>query len=166
MTAGNSIAATAGSTPSVTTIDAECSQLEGAVEDANIPMERCGYIMHPRTKRYLYNLRDGVGGYLYREELRAGKFRSYAIGVTTSVPKNLGSGDDSELYFGDFAQFVMGDTLDMQVDFFPNGTYHDGSAFQSGINNNESVFRALSRHDFQLKHPDAFAMLTGVEWGA
>lgn len=164
--AANSIAATAGSAPSVTTVDDELSQIVGVVEDANIPGISLGWIMAPRTKRYLADLRDGTGRYMYREEINAGMLRGHPLGVTTNVPKNLGSGDDSEIYFGDFAQLLEGDTLDLQVEFFPNGAWSNSGTIVSGISSDQSVFRAKSRHDFQLRHPEAFGLLTGVEWGA
>lgn len=164
--AANSIAATAGSTPSVATVDDEISQIVGAVEDANIPLVSPCFLMHPRSKRYLADLRDGAGNYLYRAEINSGMFRGAKLGVTTNVPKNLGSGDDSEIYFGDAAQLLEGDTLGMQVEFFENGAWSNSGTIVSGISSDQSVFRAKSRHDFQLRHPEAFAMLTGVEWGA
>src|SRR3546814_7122383 len=89
----------------------DLGKLRLAVLTANIPMTQCGYIMSPRTLLFLENLRDGNGNKAF-PEVAEGRLGIYPIGVTTSVPDNLGAGtNESEIYFGDFAQFQIGDKI-------------------------------------------------------
>ena len=52
----------------------------------------------------------------------------------------------------------------MEVEAFPGGTYFDGSALQSGISRDQTVLRALSKHDIAMRHNLAASLLTGVLW--
>ena len=86
--------------------------------------------------------------------------------MTTQIPTNLGAGsDESEVYFGDANECTVGEDTQMEADAFPNGTYYDGSAFQSGINNDETVIRVQAFHDFLQRQAKAWSILTTVTWG-
>lgn len=127
-------------------------------------MTQCGYIMSPRSLLYMENLRDGNGNKAF-PEVAEGRLGIYPIGVTTSVPDNLGVGtDESEIYFGDFAQFMIGDTERVAIAASDVAAYDDGGTIRAAFSNDETVVRLIAEHDTQVRYDTAFAVLTGVTW--
>lgn len=164
MAAANKIAASAANTLASVTND--LGKLRLAVLNANVPMTKCGYIMSPRTMMFLEGLRDGNGNKAY-PEIAEGKLGIYPIGVTTSVPDNLGvGGDESEIYFGDFAQFLIGDTYNVTIASSTEASYVEDGVTRSAFQNDETLIRIIEEHDTGLRYDAAFAMLTAVTWGA
>lgn len=160
--AGNVIAANA--TVNLVNVTNDLGKLRLAVLNANVPMTRCGYIMSPRTLLFLENLRDGNGNKAF-PEVAEGRLGIYPIGVTTSVPDNLGAGtNQSEIYFGDFDQFLIGDTEQIAIAASDVAAYDDGGTMRAAFSNDETVVRLIAEHDTQVRYDSAFAVLTGVTW--
>lgn len=159
---GNVIAANA--TVNLVNVTNDLGKLRLAVLNANVPMTKCGYIMSPRTLLFLENLRDGNGNKAF-PEVAEGRLGIYPIGVTTSVPDNLGAGtNQSEIYFGDFDQFLIGDTEQIAIAASDVAAYDDGGTMRAAFSNDETVVRLIAEHDTQLRYDSAFAVLTGVTW--
>ena len=160
--AGNVIAANA--TVNLANVTNDLGKLRLAVLNANIPMTQCGYIMSPRSLLFLENLRDANGNKAF-PEVAEGRLGIYPIGVTTSVPDNLGAGtNQSEIYFGDFAQFMIGDTEQVAIAASDVAAYDDGGTIRAAFSNDETVVRVIAEHDTQIRYDTAFAVLTGVTW--
>lgn len=165
MLAGNKIAMTAN--PTLVTVTDDLRDLRLKVINANVPMTACGWIMSPRSKLFLETLRDGNGNIAFPEIADKGTLYGYPIGVTTSVPDNLGDdANESEVYFGDFSQFLIGDTYQVTLAASTEAAYDDGGTIRSAFSNDETVIRLIEEHDTQTRYDVAFAMLTGVTWGA
>jgi len=160
--AGNVIAANA--TVNLANVTNDLGKLRLAVLNANIPMTQCGYIMSPRSLLFLENLRDANGNKAF-PEVAEGRLGMYPIGVTTSVPDNLGAGtNQSEIYFGDFAQFMIGDTEQIAIAASDIAAYDDGGTIRAAFSNDETVVRLIAEHDTQVRYDTAFAVLTAVTW--
>lgn len=117
------------------------------------------WIMAPRTYWGIFNLTATTGNFIFRDELMKYMLYGYPVMVTNQVPITASSagvpdasGAASFLYFVHAPSCLIGDTLNVQVDVFPNGSYHDGSAVVSGISTDETVIRVLREHDFMLRH--------------
>lgn len=160
--AGNVLTMTAN--PTLTTVTADLGRLRLRVINANVPMAKCGWIMSPRTKLFLETLRDGNGNIAF-PSVENGTLYGYPIGVSTSVPDNLGAGgNESEIYFGDFEQFLIGDTYQVTLAASTEAAYDDNGTIRSAFSNDETVVRLIEEHDTQLRYDSAFAVLTGVTW--
>lgn len=85
---------------------------------------------------------------------------------TSAIPTNLGGGTNaSELYLLEASQFVIGETLNMSVEEFNGGTYTDASSnLVSGIDTDETVLRLIHEVDCALRHTNAVAGCTGVNY--
>jgi HK97 family phage major capsid protein len=151
--------------PSLVTVTSDLARLTLAVQNSNVPMTKCGWIMSPRVKEFLANLRDGNGNIVYPSIEASGTLKGYPIGVTTSVPDNLGAGtNESELYFGDFSQFLIGDTYQVTLAASTEAAYEDNGTMRSAFSNDETVIRLIEEHDTQIRHDKAGSVLTGVTW--
>ena len=158
----------------LTSVTTDLSKLELALEQANVQMVRPGWIMSPRTKQYLMNIRDGLGNYVFQAEMARGMLRGKPFKTTTQVPNNLQAVaadgttqtfDGSEITLADFAEVYIGEAGGLEIEVFPGGTYVDSNGqMQSGISNDQTVMRAIVRHDMAMRQEVAVAVLTGVRW--
>lgn len=160
--AGNVIPAAGAS--DLVTVTSDLAKLKLAVINANVPLISCGYIMSPTTHSFLENIRDANGNKAF-PEVAEGRLGIYPIGVTTSVPDNLGGGgNETEIYFGAFAHFLIGDTYQVTLAASAEAAYDDGGVMRAAFSNDETVIRLIEEHDTQLRYDKAFAVLTGVIW--
>lgn len=153
-------------TPDLADTTLDLGRLRLALQNSNVKMLRPGWMFAPRIENWLRTLRDGNGNFAFRDEMNDGTLDGYPFAVTTQIPTNLGGGTESEVYFADFADVVIGEEDAMQIDVFDQVTYYDGSAWQSAAQNNEIVLRIVEHHDIAVRYAESVAVLTGVTWGA
>jgi HK97 family phage major capsid protein len=155
----------ANATVNLVNITNDLMKLRLRVINANVPMTEAGYIMSPRVALFLEALRDGNGNKAF-PEMAEGRLGIYPFMTTTSVPDNLGAGTESEVYFGDFAQFMIGDTEQIMLAASDVAAYDDAGTIRAAFSNDETVVRVIAEHDTQVRYDLAFAVLTTVTWGA
>lgn len=145
--------------------DADLARMVRQLEEANIPLtEQNGFwIMAPRTKWGLYKLAAGTdtGFRPYDTVVKNGKLLGYTALTTNQVPITL-STNQSKVYFVHGPSLLLGSSLNIQVDVFNGGAYHDGSAVVSGISTDETIVRVLEEHDFAMRYDKAGSQLDAV----
>lgn len=160
---GNVVAA--NGTVNLANVTSDLSALILKLEQANVAMTNPGWLFAPRTKAYLMQVRDGNGNYAFRDEMLTGSLWGFPFKTTTQIPVNLGGGtNESEVYLVDFADAIIGDTMQIMVDVSSDAAYHDGSNVQAAFSLDQTVVRVISQHDFGLRHTESVAVLTGVTW--
>jgi HK97 family phage major capsid protein len=152
-------------TPTLTTVTNDLGRLELALLQANVPMTNPGWIFAPRTMVYLMNLRDGNGNLAF-PEMQLGVLRGKPFRTTTNVPVNLGGGaNESEIYLADFAHVLIGEQSGIELAISQEAAYRDAAnTVQASFSRDETVVRAIAKHDFALRHLGCVAVLTGVTW--
>lgn len=126
-------------------------------------LQRPGWIFATRTFVALSKLRD-QGNWVFPELLQ-GRLLGYPVFVTDQIPTNLGAGaDESEVYFVDFAECVIGERQEIEIVASGEASYVEGGQVVSAFSRNETVIRAVARHDFALRRPRAASVITGVKW--
>lgn len=137
------------------------------LEMADANMVTPGWIMSPRTFRFLEGLRDGNGNKVY-PELAAGNLKGYPVGRTTQVPSNLGAGgDESEIYLADFNDCFIGEDETLVIDYSKEATYKDGNGdVISAFQRDQTLIRVIAKHDFGPRHVESVAVMDKVTWGA
>lgn len=161
---GNVLVAPAA--PTLTQIDLFLGGMMLRVESANGDMAGCGWLMAPRTLRWLQSLRDGNGNKAY-PEIDAGFLKGYRVGLSTQIPTTLGAGgNESEIYFVDFADMMIGEDMDLVLDFSKEATYKDaGGNVVSAFQRDQTVVRVIAKHDFGPRHVELIVVATKVTWG-
>ena len=103
------VTATAGETSD--NIETDFKVLLNNLEDADVRLLRPAWFMHPSRRNHLRNLRDSNGNLIFPEiRSTSPTLYGYPVWVTTSIPKNLGSGsDESEVYFADMMDMIIGE---------------------------------------------------------
>lgn len=168
----NVFAATNSGTPTLSQVDTDLNKALFKLENANANMSSVGWIMNPRTFRYLASLRDGNGNKAY-PELDQGYLKGYQVGMTTQVPANLtvGTGstattDGSEIYLADFGDCFIGEDEQLLIDYSKEATYKDGSGnVISAFQRDQTLIRVIAKHDFGPRHVESVVVLKDVRWG-
>jgi len=96
-----------------------------------------------------------------------GRLFGFPFGVTTQVPDNLGDGEDeSEIYFVDFADAAIGESSRVEIEISSEAAYYDGSNVVSAFSLDQTVLRAIARHDFAMRRNTSGAVIQAVTWGS
>lgn len=155
--------------PNVAEVSLELNKLVLLLEQADANMLSPGWIMAPRTKRFLQALRDGNGNKVY-PELDTGFLMGYPVGTTTQVPTNLdvdGASNGSEIYIADFGDCFVAEDQGFVIDYSKEATYKDDSGnIISAYQRDQTLIRVIAKHDFGPRHVESVAVLTKVQWGA
>ncbi|WP_261840957.1 phage major capsid protein [Aliamphritea ceti] len=152
-------------TADLNTIDAYLDSLILKLMGSDSMLVNPGWGLSPRTYMTLFGLRDGNGNKVY-PEMKEGLLKGYPIEHTNTIPSNLGTGsNETEIYFGDWNDVVIGEDGDMSVDFSKEATYKDGSGnLVSAFARNQSLIRVVLEHDVGFRHPEGLAMGSAVTW--
>ncbi|MCY1542682.1 Phage capsid family protein [compost metagenome] len=90
------------------------------------------------------------------------------MGLSNQIPTNLGvDGDETEIYFVNFADLMIGEDMDLVIDLSKEATYKDGSGnVVSAFQRDQTLIRVIAKHDFGPRHVESIVVATGVDWGA
>ena len=149
-------------------IESDFKDLIQDLEGNNVRMINPVWLMAPRSKNHLMTLRDGNGNLVYPEVRDANPtVHGFPIFVTNNIPTNLGSGsDETEVYLVDMADVIIGEVGALEIAVDPSAAYHDGSSVVSAFSRDETVIRAITRHDLAVRHNESVALKSDVAWGA
>ncbi len=165
--AGNVV--NANGTVSVQNTAVDLGKLMDKLTSADIPMTRPVWIFNPRIGHFLRTLVNSNGFFIYRDEMATGKLWGWPFAETTGVPSNLdvtgsGANDESEIYFVDISQAIIGESANMMIDASAEAAYNDGTSVQAAFSLDQTVIRAISEHDFAMRYDKAVALLDSVDW--
>ncbi len=166
--ANNLIMVTAGGV-SLANATTDLGRLILLLQNANIPLSRPGWILAPRSVHYLMTVQNTSGFFVYRDEMLRGTLWGFPFATTTTIPLTLtdnGGTDESEVYFGDFDEAIIGESANLIIDASQEAAYYDGSSVVAAYSQDQTVVRAIMEHDFALRRDTSFGVLQGVRWGA
>ena len=151
--------------PTLADIDVYLDSLILGLMDSDSNMTTPGWGLSPRSFIKLSGLRDGNGNKVY-PEMAKGLLKGYPFKHTTNIPVNLGTGaNESEIYFADWADVLIGETGEMTIDFSKEATYVDETGtLVSAFSNNQSVLRVVTANDVGFRHLEGLQLGTGVTW--
>lgn len=70
---------------------------------------------------------------------------------------------ESEIYFADFNDVVIGEDGNMKVSFSQEASYQDGDGnLVSAFSRNQSLIRVVTEHDIGFRHPEGLVLGTKV----
>lgn len=146
---------------STTPLDADVPYtIVGLLDQANVPMISPGWIVNGKTKAWLNNLKTSTGAYIFRDEISRGELAGYPL-VMSNQLSYTSSGTYADFVFGDFSEFAWGEQTLLELQQSREATYKDASGnLQSAFANDLTLIRAISRHDFNVKHAVSFVFAT------
>lgn len=153
---------------SAANIEDDFIDLINDLETSNVDMTNPVWLMSPRSKNHLLNLRDSNGNLIY-PELRTGAptIHTFPIMLTTNIPTNLGAGsNETELYLVNVPDLLIGEAGGLEITTDASASYVENGSLVSAFSRDQTVVRAISRHDFAVIYPEAVAIKTGITWGS
>lgn len=155
----------AGGTADLATIDAYLDSLILKLMESDSLLMKPGWALSPRSYMKLFGLRDGNGNKVY-PEMAQGQLKGWPILQATTIPVNLGTGtNETEIYFADWNDVVIGEQENMTIDYSKEATYKDaGGNLVSAFARNQSLIRLVANHDIGFRHPEGLVLGTGVTW--
>jgi HK97 family phage major capsid protein len=132
-----------------------------ALLNNNIPMTRPAWLMSPRTWNSLNLVQTTTGAFVFRPEMAGGTLMGFPFALTTQVP---GSGATGEMYLVDFADVVIGDSMNLAVDQSMEAAYFDGATVQAAFSLDQTVIRVIQEHDFALRRDVSGAVMTAMSY--
>ncbi len=109
-----------------------------------------------------YNLKDGVGNYIHRQEMQQKKLLGFNFEINNNITVGTDGHASTCIVFGDFSQFLVGEALGLQIAVSQEATYMDGDKLVSAFANDQTVMRALMQEDFGVRYADAFVVRNKV----
>jgi HK97 family phage major capsid protein len=157
----------ANATESLQNTTTDLGKLIVALKGKNVRMLRPGWMFSVRTEQYLLTKQTATGQFAFREEMLRGTFWGMPYGVTTQILDTGGvGGNESEIYLVDFADVVIGESLNLLIDVSMEAAYEDNSGnVISAFSRDQTVVRAIQEHDLGMRHDFSSAILTNVLWG-
>jgi HK97 family phage major capsid protein len=153
-------------TPDVAKVTADLGAAITRVMSANVLFVNPGWVLPPRIWNYLATLRNSQGALAF-PEMAGGVLMGFPFKICTQIPVNLGTGtNESEVYFVNWVDCVIGEALNLMIDVSDTAAYYDGSAVVAPFSQDQTVIRVISEHDFNMRYVYSAAMITGVIWGA
>lgn len=154
-----------GTDYSLNAIDTWLDNMLLKVLDGNSNMLSSGWGMSNRSYIKLQGLRDGNGNKVY-PEMAQGMLKGYPVLHTSAIPVNLGTGGkESEIYFADFSDVLIGEDGNMVVDFSREASYIDADGqMVSAFARNQSLVRVKMDHDIGFRHVEGLVLGTKVTW--
>jgi HK97 family phage major capsid protein len=163
---GNKLAAQSGDGSDLTLVISDLFRLPLALEQANIPFVKPGWVFSPRTKYFLMQVRDSVGNFYFLEEMRRGTLLGYPFISTNQIPSTmLPDVNESAIIFGDWVDAVIAESSELTLDTSTEASYLSGGVLVSAFANDQTVLRGIARHDFIARRIESFAALNNVAWG-
>ncbi|MEP3114918.1 phage major capsid protein [Nisaea sp.] len=156
------VKAMTGATPAE--IEADLRSLVTMLEVANIMITDGHWIMSPRTRGFLADLRDANGNKIYPSIDANNTLLGYPILRTNQIPTNLGGGTETEIMFGNGPSAIVANGSDAEVRLSTEGSYQSGGEHYSLIQRNEMLIHMELEGDIKLERPTAFSVLTGVSY--
>ena len=133
------------------------TEMLAKLKSKNIPMENVKWLLNPMGEAWLEDLAFSSGPFAF-PSLDEGKLKGYEVIESATVGYNeSGSPVTADFWVGDWSQFLWGVGYDISVEMSREGTFADGHGNQiSAFQNDLTLVRLITEHDFGVKHPEAF----------
>ena len=121
-----------------------------------------GWLFNGVLWSMFYNMKDGVGNYIHRAEMMQGKLHGFNFAINNNINVGTDAHGLTEMYFGDFSQFIIGETMGVNIATSDQASYYDGANQVSAFSTDQTIMRAILREDFGVRYADAFIALNKV----
>lgn len=134
----------------------------GKLMASNAPMTSNGWIFNGLLWSVLYNLKDGIGNYIHRAEMNQGKLMGLPFAISNQVPVDATANLKTDLFLGDFSEFIIGEEMGLEIMASNEASYNDGTQLVSAFSQDQTVIKVTAKHDFGVRHPEAFIVKNNV----
>lgn len=134
--------------------------LKRLVERNNTPGGAYAYICNSDFETWISNFRTTTGALVF-PEVAQGKLLGRPLLVSNSIASGgttYGTDLYSDLWYGDFSEFLWGEQMALMIDASREASYSDGGTNNvSAFASDQTVVRAIALCDFNVRHTTSFA---------
>lgn len=153
---------------------ADLLKLQFRVENSDVSRNTPAWLMSVREKYGLMLTKTSGGeGFAFRDEMvMNGTLMAEPFYATSQLPTNLdnsgdGNNDESEFFYAEMSQVVIGDAVNTEIEANPYGSYTDsGSNRRDAFQRDEMVLRLIHQVDLAVRHDEAVAYVQDASYGS
>lgn len=128
----------------------------------NIDDLKVGWAMNSMLEGYLMNLKTAAGDYIYRDEMNAGKLLGFPYKISNQI--TTGATGLTDLFFGNWADLLIGDQMGLETYTTLDGTWTDDAGIQhNAFEENLTATRALMYDDIGVRHSESFLYCKNIK---
>ena len=137
--------------------------IKALVMSKNVDDQALGWAFNSFMEGYLMNLKTATGDYLYRDEMNGGKFLGLPYATTNQIPTDKATGR-TDLFFGNWADLLIGDQMGMETLTTLEGSWTDeNGVLHNAFEENLVGTRALMYDDIGVRHVESFVYVKGIK---
>jgi HK97 family phage major capsid protein len=149
-------------------------QIKNTVRSMNAVGARWAWFFNPALVSHLETLTDSFGRFLadtsilsYDEPNHSGTLDGVPFFTSNQIPINLTTGTSTNttyLMLVNMSETIVGASQDLTLDVSSEASYttDGGTTWVSTFQNNQTLFRAVMRHDINHRRPNQIIVQTGV----
>ncbi len=150
----------------VTKLDASCATADGAITadfpvylrsivmQKNVDDQKLGWVFNSMLEGLLMNMKTDTGTYIYRDEMQSGKLLGAPYRISNQIPV---SNNKTELFFGNWADLLIGDQMGMETYTTLEGSWVDDEGqTHNAFEENLVATRATMYDDIAVRHEESF----------
>lgn len=135
--------------------------LVAAVLKNNVLAGSLGFTFNTSVEQFFKNLRDGVGNFIFAEEMnKNGTLVGYPY-RSTNLLETVGG--KTKIIFGDWNDLVIGEQGALEIETSREASWTDDTGkLVSAFENDQTLVRAINNVDTGLRHDESFAVADKV----
>lgn len=139
------------------------TNLAGLVEATNVPMDNASFVIPRVLKSKFYNVQDGVGKFLLRDEMNQGFLYGYPFIMSNVIPVGTDAHKLTKAYFGDWSQFIIGEQAMFEIATSQEASVEDVDGNSIDLFSQDcTAIKVTSFYDFAVKYQEAFAVAKDI----
>ena len=136
--------------------------LRSVVMQKNVDDQRLGWAFNSMLEGFLMNMKTDTGTYIYRDEMQAGKLLGAPYKVSNQIP--VSSTGLTELFFGNWADMLIGDQMGMETFTTLEGSWvDDEGTTHNAFEENLAATRATMYDDIAVRHGESFIVANKIK---
>lgn len=136
--------------------------LRSIVMQKNIDDQRLGWTFNSMLEGFLMNMKTDTGTYIYRDEMQAGKLLGAPYKVSNQIP--VSSTGLTELFFGNWADMLIGDQMGLETFTTLEGSWlDDEGTTHNAFEENLAATRATMYDDIGVRHGESFIVANKIK---
>lgn len=136
--------------------------LRSVVMQKNVDDQRLGWAFNSMLEGFLMNMKTETGTYIYRDEMQAGKLLGAPYKVSNQIP--VSAAGLTELFFGNWADLLIGDQMGMETFTTLEGSWvDDEGTTHNAFEENLAATRATMYDDIAVRHGESFIVANKIK---
>lgn len=137
--------------------------IKGDIMATDVPKSNLAGVWNGILWSKFYNLTDGNGAFIYRDEMNQNKLVGDPFFMFNDVEVGTTGNNVTDYFYGDWREFMVGEQSMFNVETSKEATVEDSTGRRINLfQNGWTAIKVTSFYDFALRHPEAFTVYTDI----